>query len=108
MIFTRNFLHHSIGKFLVYGTVVFPVRFAKHRASMCDVAEWPKTFIGKTIVVAVFLLGAQPHAPQRIARFIRRNLQPIVAVRCFYIRIAASMSDSGPIAGTKNRFNRCD
>src|SRR6266567_6747846 len=108
MILTCHLLHQGVSKFLIHGVVVLPVRSAKRRAGMCDVAEGPETLIGETVVISVFLLGAEPDATQRVARIIRWDLQPIMTVHCFYIGIAATMGYPGSVAGAKNRLNRCN
>src|SRR5260370_26284476 len=108
MILTRHLLHQRVCKFLIHGVVVLPVRSPKRRAGMCDVAEGPETLVGETVVISVFLLGAEPDATQRVARIIRWNLQPIMTVHCFYIRIAATMGHPRSVAGAKNRLKRCN
>src|ERR1017187_6977727 len=58
ILFAGDFLDESVGKLLVDCVVVFPIRSAKDGAGVGDVAERPETFIGKSVIVASFLLAA--------------------------------------------------
>src|SRR5260370_35067846 len=68
MILVRHLLHQRVGKFLIHGVAVLPVRSAKRRAGMGDMAEGPETLVGETVVISVFRLRAKPDATQRLAR----------------------------------------
>ena len=60
--------HDRVGETLVHRDVLLPVRFAEHRPHMRDVAQGPKPFVRKAVVIALLFLGTQPKAPQGVAR----------------------------------------
>ncbi len=61
MFLACHLLHESVGKLLIDVVVVLPVPRAKYGTSMGIVAKRPQAFVGKAVVVAVFLLRTQPY-----------------------------------------------
>ena len=100
-------LDHRIGEALVDQHVVLPVAGAKNGTNMGDVAERPHSFIGKSVVVAVFLFLGEPDASERVIRMIRWDLYPVVLVHHFPIGGAAAVGDPRSRAGSHHRFYRC-
>ena len=101
-----DFLQHRRRELLVYILIVPPVGGAKNRTSMRDVAERPQSLVGKTVVVTLFLLFAEPHPAQAVARIVRRNAQSIVCVHNFHVGISAAVGDPGAVAGVEHRLQR--
>src|SRR5271169_1983723 len=61
-----DFLQHRISELAVDLLIMLPIGRAKDGAGMGNVAEWPKTLVGKTVIVAFLLLLAQPHPSQGV------------------------------------------
>src|SRR6202012_4687035 len=77
VLLARYLFHYCIGELLVDAVVVPPVRCAKGRTRVSDVAEGPQAFIRKAVVVAIFFLTAQPDPTKRIAWVVWRNLKAV-------------------------------
>ena len=75
-----NLLKHRLRKLPVYGLVVLPVGGAEDRPRVRNMAEWPKTLIGKSVVVTFFLIFGEPHAMKSVVWIIRRNSEPVMLI----------------------------
>src|SRR5581483_5273963 len=69
-----HLLEKCVGKFAVHSGVMLPICGAEGGARVRNVAEGPETLIGKTKIVALFLLLAEPDPLQRVLGVVRRNL----------------------------------
>ena len=101
-----DFLQHRIGKLPVRVLIAFPVRRAKDRPRVSDVAQRPETLVRKSVVVAFLFFLGQPDAPQRVLWFVGRNAQAIVFVHRFAIRIARPRRDPRSVARAQDRLER--
>jgi hypothetical protein len=64
------------------------------------VTERPQALIGEAIIIALFLLRAQPDPAEGEARIIRRDKHVIVPIHGLAIGVTASMRYPGPAAST--------
>src|ERR1035438_2531959 len=101
-----HFFQHRVGEASIRSLIMFPVGDTKQRAGVRDVAEGPKTFIGKSVVVTFLFFFANPDSAQGVAGIVRRNAQAVTLVHRFAIRIATAVGYPGSVAGAQNRFER--
>src|SRR6185437_16609029 len=104
MLLVRHLFRNGVGESSIHLVVVFPVRRAKRRTGMRHMTERPQTFIGKAVIVSLLFFRIEPDATERIARIVRRNLQPVMTVYGFSVSISASLRHPGSIAGAKYRL----
>jgi hypothetical protein len=95
---------HRCRKLAIHILIGLPISRAKDRASVRDMRKWPKTLIGKSVIVSFFFLLSQPYPPQCVVRVLRRNAQPIIFVHNFSIGISAAVRNPCSIAGGENRL----
>ena len=98
-----HFLEHGVREELVDLSIRLPVARLEAGAREGDVAERPKTAIGEAVVVALFLLGAEPDPAEGVARVFRRNSDAVVLVDHFTIGVAATVTHPGSVAGQHDR-----
>ena len=99
-----DLFEHCLGELAIDVLIVLPVLRPKNGPGVGDVTKRPQTFIRKAVVVTFFLLLAQPHPAQGIARIVGRNAQAIVRVHDFGVGVSAAVCDPGSIAGVEYRF----
>src|SRR5580692_4661609 len=58
-----DFLQHRVRELAIDLLIKLPVGRTEDGAGMGDMAEWPKTFVGKTVIVTFLFPLAQPNAP---------------------------------------------
>ena len=88
--------------------IELPVALPELRAHERDVAQRPKAFIGKTVVITVLLLVRNPDSPKRVRGSARRNADLVIGVDRFPVGAAAAVSDPGAAAGAHDRLKRRD
>jgi hypothetical protein len=86
-----HFGDHRVGEALVDLLILQPVAAAEDRVRMRLMAERPQRFVREAVVVALLFLLGEPHAPQQIARFGRRDRDAPVAIRRRPIRRSAAV-----------------
>jgi hypothetical protein len=72
------------------------------------VTERPQTLVREPVVVAVFLLGGEPDATQRVFGLIGRHAQTIAAVHGRPVGVARAVRDPGAVARPQHRLERGD
>src|SRR6266480_837002 len=92
---SRFFAYH-VGKSPIDTHILFPVRGAKYRTDVRDVAQWPQPLVGKTRVVALFLLRREPDPAQCVGRLFRRHAKSVVAIDGVVVPAAAAVRDPSP------------
>src|ERR1700730_5273610 len=80
----------SVGELVVDSLVMLPIIGTEDRPGVRDVAERPKTLIGKPVVVAFLFLFGEPYAPQRVLRILWRYAQTVVVINRFHVGITAA------------------
>ena len=108
MLRAGHLFEHGVGKLAIHLLIALPIGGAKERPRVSDVAQGPKAFVRKSVVVALFLFLGEPDAAKSIFRLVRRHAQTIVAIHRFAIRRSGAMSDPRAITGTQNRLERGD
>ena len=103
-----GFVHYRLREQPVDLLVVLPVAAAKHGPHVRDVAQRPQALVGKTAVVAGFLLFRQPYATDRIRGCRRRDRHAIVLVDHLGVARAAAVGDPRSRAGAHDRLQRGD
>ncbi len=98
-----HFFQNRIGKFFVHPPVGLPIRLAKDRLGVGDVAERPERLVGKTVVVPLFLLWGKPDPPQGVNVFSGRNRHSPPLIHRLPVRISRPMRHPGAAAGLQNR-----
>src|SRR5215471_15078318 len=68
----RNLLEDGLRKLLVDMFITLPIRGAKNRTRMSDMAEGPDSFIREAKVVALLIFLCEPDAPQGVVRLVGR------------------------------------
>src|SRR6185436_12779658 len=99
---------HHVGEALVDVLVVLPVRRAKGRSGVGDVAERPETFVGKAEVVALLLLFRQPYPADAVRGTLGRHHDVVVLVHRVAVGGARAVRDPGSGAGAHDRLERGD
>src|SRR5580700_10121681 len=94
-----DLLEYRSGELAIDLLIVLPVLGPEDGTRMSDVAERPKTFVSKPVVVTLFLFFAQPYPAQRIARIVRWHTQTIVCVYGFGVGISAAVCNPCSVAG---------
>lgn len=105
-VLTARFLDNRVGEALVHGPVALPVGLAEHRAHVGHVAQRPHALVGEAEVIALLLLGSEPHAAQKVFLLARRQGHPVVAVDHIPVSAAAAVGDPGAGAGSHHRLDR--
>ncbi len=103
-----HLVEHGVGELPVHLPVVLPVVHAEDRTRVRDVAQRPESFVREAEVVALFFLGGQPHAPQRVPRAIGRHANAPSGVDHLAIRVAGGVRDPGAVARHEHRLERRD
>ncbi len=103
-----DLLEYRIGELSVDRPVGLPVACPKHRTRESDMAQRPQAFVGGAEVMALVLFLAQPHAPQRIGRVIRRNRDAVVGIDRLPIGGSAAMRNPDAATGAQDRLERRD
>ena len=103
-VFGSRFFTYDIGKSPIDTHVLFPVRGAKYRTDVGDVAQRPQPFVGKTCIVALLFLRREPDPPQGVGRLLRRHAKAVVTVDGRVVRAAAAMRNPGSGTGAHDRL----
>ena len=103
-----HLFEYGFSEFLVDIPIVLPITRTKQWPGMGYMAERPQTFVGKAVIVSLFLLLGEPYATQSVFRFVGRNAQPVMLVHGFAISVAASMRYPGAITCAQDRRKRRD
>src|ERR1700730_6717180 len=101
-----HLFEQSVSELMVDSLVMLPIIGTEDRPGVRDMAERPKTLIGKPVVVTFLLLFGEPYAPQRVSRILWRYAQTIVVVNRFHVGIPAAVCDPCSVAGAEHRFER--
>jgi len=101
-----GFADHRVGEPAVDGEVGVPVRRAKDRARVRDVAQGPQAAVREPVVVPGFLLLGEPDAPDPVSRALGRHHHVIARIRRFAVGVAAAVSDPCSRARPHHRLER--
>jgi len=100
-----HFLCGRLGKSLIHDPILLPVLQPKQRPGISQVAQRPKTFVGKTVVIAQLLLWTQPNPAQHIGRVIWGNAKTPVGIGRLFVGIPGGAGDPCPSAGAQDGFH---
>ncbi len=92
-ILAAGFGDDRVGETLIDLAIGLPIRLAKHRSNVGDMAERPHALVGEAVVVALLLLRGEPDPAQHVVVFARRHQDPVVRVDDAAIRVAAAVRD---------------
>ena len=104
----RHLLQNGVGEALVDALVLQPVFRTENGARVGDVAERPKAFVRKSIVVAFVFFIREPDAAQGIAGAIRGHTEVVVGIHNFAVGAAGAIGDPCAVARQQNRFESGD
>src|SRR5438105_10354934 len=103
-----RFFAYDVGESPIDAHVLFPVRGAKYRTNVRDVAQRPQPLVGKACVIAFLFLRREPYPAQGVGRLLGRHAKAVVTVDGRWIRAAAAMRDPCPGAGAHDRLQCSD
>src|SRR3981081_2583344 len=69
------FFEQGVGELSVDCLIMIPVVGPKNGAGMSDMAEWPESLVGKSVVIPLLLFLGEPDAAQGILRIFRRHTE---------------------------------
>src|ERR1700730_18439711 len=101
-----HLFEQSVSELVVDSLVMLPIIGTEDRPGVRDVAERPKTLIGKPVVVAFLFLFGEPYPPQRVLRILWRYAQTVIVVNRFHVGVAAGLRPPFYVAGADHRFER--
>src|SRR5260370_40854272 len=94
-----HLFEQSVSELVVDSLVMLPIIGTEDRPGVRDVAERPKTLIGKPVVVAFVFLFCEPYPPQRVLPILWRYGQTIMVVNGFHGGISAAVCGPGAVRG---------
>ncbi len=99
-----QFLQRGPGELSVDRFVEIPIFGLKNRAGMGDVAQGPEPFVGKPVVIPLFLFLGKPHPFEQVLGVFRGNPDFILVVHHLPVGIPASMGQPGSPARLEDRL----
>src|SRR5205807_6728473 len=99
-----HFVENSLGELAIDAAVLFPIAGIEARARVRYMAERPKPLVGKTVVITLLFLLAEPDASQRVSRVLGRDTNPAAFIGHLAIRVAAAVRHPGAAACLHHRI----